>query len=171
TWTSNTSFSISMDLVDGNWHRVALYCLDWDNKARGQRIDVLDENTNSVLDSRSLSGFVNGIYLVWNLKGGVRIQVTLTGGDNAVVSAVFFDPPPLPDFPLRATPSSRARARGDSVSYPVTATPSSGFGGSVSFSASGLPSGATASFNPTSVTGSGSSTLTVTAASTTPIGT
>src|SRR5262249_2259982 len=150
TWTSTTSFTISMDLVDGNWHRVALYCLDWDSRARAQRIDVLDENTNSVLDSRSLSGFVNGIYVVWNLKGGVRIQVTLTGGDNAVVSGVFFDPPPLPDFALTATPSSQTMARGDTVNYTVTATPSSGFGGSVSFSASGLPSGATANFSPTS---------------------
>jgi hypothetical protein len=171
TWTSTTSFSFSMDLVDGNWHRVALYCLDWDNRGRAQRIDVLDANTNSVLDSRSLSGFVNGIYIVWNLKGSVRIQVTLTGGDNAVVSGLFFDPPPPPDFALSATPGSQTMARGDTGSYNVNVTPSSGFGGSVSFSASGLPSGATASFNPTSVTGSGSSTLTVIAGSTTPIGT
>jgi subtilisin len=169
TWTSTTSFSINLDLIDGNWHRVALYCLDWDNRGRAERIDVLDKTTNSVLDSRSLSGFVNGTYLVWNLKGGVRIQVTLTAGDNAVVSGLFFDPPAPPDFALSASPSSQTMARGDTGSYTVTVTPSLGFSGSVSFNASGLPSGATASFSPTS-TGSGSSTMTVTVGSTTPLG-
>jgi hypothetical protein len=49
-------------------------------------------------------------------------------------------------------------------------SPQNGFTGTVAFSASGLPSGASASFNPTSISGSGSSTLTVTTASSTPSG-
>src|SRR5256886_14642779 len=40
----------------------------------------------------------------------------------------------------------------------------------VSFSVTGLPTGATATFTPSSVTGSGSSTLSVTTSSTTPAG-
>jgi hypothetical protein len=43
--------------------------------------------------------------------------------------------------------------------------------GTVNLSVSGLPSGATGTFNPTSVSGSGSSTLTVSTASSTPAGT
>src|SRR6202035_4849903 len=46
-----------------------------------------------------------------------------------------------------------------------------GFAGSVSFSVSGLPTGATGSFAPTSVTGTGSSTLTITTTGTTATGT
>jgi hypothetical protein len=52
----------------------------------------------------------------------------------------------------------------------VNVTALGGFTGTVGLSVSGLPAGATASLNPTSVTGTGSSTLTVTTASTTPAG-
>src|SRR5262249_3035160 len=49
---------------------------------------------NAVLDSQSVSGFQNGKYLVWALKGHVVLRFTLTGGANAVVSGLFFDTPP-----------------------------------------------------------------------------
>ena len=79
--------------------------------------------------------------------------------------------PTTPDFALSATPPSQAVTQGASTSYTVTVTPSGGFTGTVAFTASGLPSGASASFNPASVTTSGSSTMTVTTGSTTPTGT
>src|SRR5215472_6490166 len=75
-----------------------------------------------------------------------------------------------PDFSVSATPASQSVTQGNSTSYTVTVTPTGGFTGTVNFSVSGLPANATASFNPTSVTGSGSSTMTVTTASTTPTG-
>jgi hypothetical protein len=75
-----------------------------------------------------------------------------------------------PDFSIAASPASQSVVQGSGTSYTVTVTPSGGFTGTVSFSASGLPSGATASFNPTSVAGSGSSTMSVTTSSTTPAG-
>jgi hypothetical protein len=68
---------------------------------------------------------------------------------------------PSPDFSLGMNPSSNSIAPGASANYAVTVTPLNGFSGVVSFNASGLPSGATASFNPTTVTGSGATTLTV----------
>jgi hypothetical protein len=76
-----------------------------------------------------------------------------------------------PDFSLTASPSSQTVVQGDSTTYTATVTALNGFTGTVTFSASGLPSGASASFNPASVTGSGSSTMTVTTSSTTPTGT
>jgi hypothetical protein len=75
------------------------------------------------------------------------------------------------DFSVAATPSSQTASRGKSTSYSVSVTPSNGFSGNVNFSVTGLPSGATASFTPSSVSGSGSSTLTVNTTSATPIGT
>ncbi|HZR28980.1 MAG TPA: TIM-barrel domain-containing protein [Terriglobales bacterium] len=71
------------------------------------------------------------------------------------------------DFSLTATPASQSVTTGGSTTYTVTIGASGGFSGSVALSASGLPAGATASFNPASVSGAGSSTLTVTAGSTT----
>ncbi|HSB12433.1 MAG TPA: S8 family serine peptidase [Blastocatellia bacterium] len=77
---------------------------------------------------------------------------------------------PAPDFSLSASPSSRTVAPGAGTSYGVTVTSSGGFTGTVTFSASGLPGGASASFTPASVAGSGSSTMNVTTDSTTPVG-
>jgi uncharacterized repeat protein (TIGR03803 family) len=75
-----------------------------------------------------------------------------------------------PNFSLSASPVSQSVKRGSTVTYQATATAIGGFSGLVSFSASGLPAGATASFSPASVSGSGSSTMTVTTKSTTPTG-
>ena len=46
-----------------------------------------------------------------------------------------------------------------------------GFTDTVNFSVSGLPAGATALFNPATVAGSGSSTMTITTAASSPVGT
>ncbi|HEY2236614.1 MAG TPA: hypothetical protein VGK01_24300 [Candidatus Angelobacter sp.] len=91
---------------------------------------------------------------------------------NAANNCVL--PPPAaagPDFSIAASPASQTVTQGGGTSYTATVTASGGFTGVVSFSVSGLPSGASASFNPTSVTGSGASTLSVSTSSTTPAGT
>src|SRR5258708_1237154 len=75
-----------------------------------------------------------------------------------------------PDFSVAATPSSRTIPPGTGTGYSVSVTPFNGFTGNVTFSVIGLPSGATASFSPSSVTGSGSSTLSVSTSSSTPTG-
>jgi hypothetical protein len=87
---SNTSFTYDLNLTDGNTHRVALYVVDWDSKARSETIQITDASSNAVLSTQSVSNFVNGDYLVWDLSGHVHITVTWTGGDNAVVSGMFF---------------------------------------------------------------------------------
>jgi hypothetical protein len=72
------------------------------------------------------------------------------------------------DFTLSAAPPSQTVSRGDSTTYTVTVTPTGGFNGTVTFSASGLPRGVSTSFNPPSVGGSGSSVMTVTTRKNTP---
>jgi len=74
------------------------------------------------------------------------------------------------DFALTATPSSQKIPPGTGTSYSVSVAPSGGFNGTVNFIVSGLPSGATAIFSPSSVMGSGSSTLSITTSSSTPPG-
>jgi len=64
--------------------------LDFDTSGRAETISVLDADTNTVLDTRSASSFVNGEYLVWNVGGHVTFRLTATAGPNAVVSGVFF---------------------------------------------------------------------------------
>jgi hypothetical protein len=75
------------------------------------------------------------------------------------------------DFSIGVNPSSATVTAGSSASTTVSTAVVSGSAESVSLSASGLPSGATASFNPTSVTAGGSSTLTISTSTSTPSGT
>lgn len=93
TWYSGGGFLIDVAIDDGQSHPVALYMVDWDSTSRAQTVDLIDATTNTVLDSRSVSGFRNGIYLVWQVSGHVRFRVTRTGGANAVVSGVLFGRP------------------------------------------------------------------------------
>ncbi|MFC0008035.1 M4 family metallopeptidase [Micromonospora siamensis] len=75
------------------------------------------------------------------------------------------------DFSVSLSPTSGSVTAGGSVSSTVSTATTAGTAQTVSLSASGLPSGASASFNPTSVTSGGSSTLTITTSSATPAGT
>jgi len=101
--------------------------------------------------------------------GSYPLTVTATSGTlthtanvTLVVSA---------DFSVAVTPPSVTVSRGSSALYTVTITPGSGFTGTVSLSVSGLPRRTSASFNPSSITTSGSSTLTVSTNRRTPTGT
>jgi BACON domain-containing protein len=66
-----------------------------------------------------------------------------------------------PDFSLSANPSSVSVAQSASATSTMTVTGSNGFSGAVSYSASGLPSGVTASFSGNTLTLTASSTATV----------
>jgi len=77
--------------------------------------------------------------------------------------------PPV-DFKGSINPTYQSVTPGTSASYTVTVTAIDGFAGTVQFSASGLPAGTTATFNPPTVTGSGSTTATITTSSSTPNG-
>ena len=74
-----------------------------------------------------------------------------------------------PDFSLTANPGTLSVAQGSSGTSTITVVPANGFTGSVTLSASGLPTGVTSGFapNPTTTT----STLTLTASSTATVGT
>ncbi len=113
---------------------------------------------------------------------------TNNGADTVVATAGFIGPfssnsvcvawgtgscgsPPPNDFSMSASPSTVTVAPGGSASPTINTTVTSGSSQSVVLSASGLPNGATASFNPTPVNSGNSSTMTITTATTTPTGT
>ena len=77
----------------------------------------------------------------------------------------------VPDFSIAAAPSSQSVTVGGTTTFTATISAIAGFTGSVNLGVTGLPTGATGSFNPASVSGSGSSTLTITTSASTPAGT
>jgi subtilase family serine protease len=74
-------------------------------------------------------------------------------------------------FSLSASPASVSIAQGSSGNSTITSTVTGGFDSSIALTASGQPSGVTVAFNPTSITGAGTSTMTMTVASSTATGT
>jgi hypothetical protein len=68
---------------------------------------------------------------------------------------------PDADFTISTTPTSRTVVRGNSTTYTITISAVSGFAGSLKFSVSGLPAGTHSNLSPSSITGSGTSTLTI----------
>ncbi len=105
-WYSYSNFTVNVDLSDGKVHQIALYFLDWDNfgNGRSEQVQVLDANGN-VLDTRNVSSFQKGTYLVWNVSGDVTFRITKTNANaNAVLSGIFLDAIPPAATPPAATP-------------------------------------------------------------------
>jgi len=75
------------------------------------------------------------------------------------------------DFSVSASPSSGAVTAGSSTPSTISTAVTGGNGQQVSLSITGLPAGATASFNPSSISTGSSSVLTLAASSSTPVGT
>lgn len=98
---------------------------------------------------------------------GVRVvgEVRVTGQDNSwswIVNEVRVYTSASADFSLSASPASQTVTAGNNGSYTATVSPLNGFTGAVALSVNGVPSGATASFSPTSISGgTGTSTLSV----------
>jgi serine protease len=101
--------------------------------------------------------------------------ITVIGTSGSVVRTTTISltvtAPVTSSFTLSVSPSSRSIKRGQSTSYTVSVTPSGGFSGAVGLSVSGLPAYSNGVFSPASVTGSGTSTLTVTTTKNTRAGT
>jgi uncharacterized membrane protein len=96
--------------------------------------------------------------------------VTITGTSGSLVHSTTVTLVVTANFTIAVTPSSQTVRHGSSTTYTVTIA-GSGFTGTVSFSVSGLPSRTSASFSPSTVTGPGTSTMTVATNRRTPAGT
>jgi subtilisin family serine protease len=93
---------------------------------------------------------------------GVSGSLTRTTSATLVVTA-----PSTPDFSLSVSPSSQSVDQGSTTAaYSVSISRTGGFTGAVTFSTTGLPAGATATFNPNPASGASSSLTISTAPST-----
>ena len=60
---------------------------------RAEDLRLLDTTTGKTLNTQTLTSFVNGVYLVWRVRGQITLQVTNHSGPiDAVVSGIFFSP-------------------------------------------------------------------------------
>jgi hypothetical protein len=90
------------------------------------------------------------------------VNITATYGGASPSATLTVNPVPAGDFSISVSPGNRTVKAGSSASYSITVTSTGGYAGQVNLAVSGLPSNASASFNPTFITnGSGVATLTV----------
>jgi subtilase family serine protease len=112
----------------------------------------------------------NGSCTTYLCKGTVGYDgPTGLGTPNGV--AAFGPAAASQDFAISVSPASATVAAGSGATATVSTAVTAGAAQTVSFSASGLPSGATASFSPSSVTAGASATLNITTSASTLSGT
>ena len=111
----------------------------------------------STLKVTTVSTTPTGTYTltITGTSGALTQQATVSLVVNATV-----------DFSLSATPSSQNVDQGSSTSFTATVAALGGFSASTTFTVSGLPAGVTGTFNPTSFSGAGSTTLNLVASAT-----
>ena len=106
-WYSATSFSVDLDLNDGQAHDLELYFLDLQSSpSRVEQIQISDAVSGAVLSTETIASFQNGVYLNWVVKGDLMITITRQAGVNAVLSGLFLDP---------ATPASASFLKTDAT--------------------------------------------------------
>jgi hypothetical protein len=105
-----------------------------------------------------------------------RVRATDAAGNlspySSIVSATTLTTG-APNFTLSASPSGLSVAPGSQGASTITSTLSNGFNNAVTLAASGVPSGTTVTFNPSTIPapGGGNSTMTITVGSSTVTGT
>jgi hypothetical protein len=92
TFYSNAnSFSFDINMTDGQLHQLALYMVDIDTTTRKETVQLLNGDTNQVLVTQQLPGFSNGVYLVFNVRGHIVVQISNAGGSpNILLNGIFF---------------------------------------------------------------------------------
>jgi hypothetical protein len=104
-------------------------------------------------------------------SGTVTVTVTVNGQSGSLANGFTYNG--TANFTLSASPAGLTVAPGSQGASTITSTLSNGFNSAVSLSASGMPSGTTVIFNPSTIPapGGGNSTMTITVGSSTATGT
>ncbi len=152
-------------------------------------------NQQAVANGESLLGFTNPTIYAQNESGGALTAAysadfhDITSGTSGSYSAVTgydlvtgwgspnsglipaLTGPPVAGYSLSASPSSVSILQGNAGSTTITSTASGGFDSPVTLSASGAPTGVTIAFGSNPITGTGSSSMSISVGSTVAAGT
>ena len=113
-WYSSTSFTVDVDLTDGQSHDIELYLLDYDTTSRSEQIVLTDANTHAVLSTADRVEFPRrGLPELYDLRqradhdhedGGYQ-----RGPERTVLRPDGVPPPPPASAPrsTRRPPASR----------------------------------------------------------------
>ena len=147
-------------------------------------------NQQNVHKNGTTLGFINPQIYTIGLESNYDTDFhDITSGSNGYSATVGYDlatgwgsmngpnlidaltSPAAPGYYLSASPSTITATQGASSSSTITVTATGGFDSTVNLSATGQPAGVTVGFSPTSVTGSGTSSMSISVGSTVAVGT
>jgi kumamolisin len=148
-------------------------------------------NQQSVANGNKTLGFINpSLYTIGagssydsdfhDITSGSNGYSSTTGYDltsgwgspqAALINALAGSSSSQPGFGLTSSPGAVSVQQGKSGSSTITSTVTGGFDSAITLSASGAPSGVTVTFSPTSITGAGTSSMSMAVASTVAAGT
>ncbi len=149
-----------------------------------QKTGVAQGNANPVFYTMGQNQFNHGIAVyhdtttgnntvpgIAGFSAGVGYDlVTGWGSVDASNMVNFWNNNGTPDFSLAATPASQSVNQGSTATYTVTESVFDNYSNTVTFSVSGLPAGASPTFAPPTLSGAGTSSLSITTLATTPLG-
>lgn len=122
-----------------------------------QTVTISDATTGATIyyttdgsNPTSSSTVYNGVITVSATETLDAIAVA-TGYANSAVASAAYTITPSPTFTLQASPPSLTVSPGSQGTVTLTVTPEYGFNSTVSFTCSGLPSGATCAFGPANI--------------------
>jgi hypothetical protein len=147
--------------------------LVWNSSVAATNYNIRRSTTSggpyTAISSTSSTNFTDGTVTAGPIYYYVVSAVDSFGEstNSSQASATLADP----GYVLSASPVSQTVAAGNTTNYTINMTTDAHFSGSVVFGVSGLPAGAIASFNPSSLSQAGSTILTVQSATNTVTGT
>jgi len=84
-------FDVDLNLTTNQYYQVAIYICDFNYSNYGQTVQVLNATTGAVLDSLTVNDFTGGQYLIWTLRGHVKLRFVPLPGSSSSVNAIFLD--------------------------------------------------------------------------------
>ena len=163
---SSTSYTVSTQVASGIAQIVTLSVSGLGTGATGSFNPAsVAAGGSSVLTVATTATAATGTFTL-SISGQYPSGTTHSTAVSLTVTALVPD-----DFAISASPSAQSVVQGSGTTYTVNTQVASGIAQPVSLSVSGLAAGATASFNPASVTAGGSSVLTIATTTTAATGT
>jgi kumamolisin len=118
-------------------------------------------------DFHDISSGSNG----FSAKTGYDLATGIGSPNGTALIAALAGGSPTSGFSLSSSPATVSVSQGNSGTSTITSTVTGGFDSAISLSAAGQPTGVAVVFNPTSITGAGTSVMTVSVSLTTAVGT
>jgi hypothetical protein len=91
-WAGTGAMDFDFNFSDGATHRLSMYLLDEKRAGVALHVQLIDIHSGRVLVQQPVSGFEEGRYLSWDVKGAVRVRVSAIGAGAPVVNGFFLDP-------------------------------------------------------------------------------